>query len=101
MTLKECVLNKFKLHSEDDAVDVIAWLEEALGISEDEEVTEGEIESICDSHYEPSEEDMFDWLHEDSYELPSVIRNAPWVDELDNVLVLEDGSCYFWYEINN
>ena len=101
MTLKECVLNKFELVNEDDAVDVIAWLEEAMGISEDEEVTEDEIESICDRHYEPSEEDMFNWIHDDGDETTSEIHNASWVDKLDNVLVLEDGSCYFWYEINN
>ena len=101
MTLRECVLNEFELYSEDDAVEVIAWLEEALGISEDEEVTEKEIDIICDSHYEPSEEDMFDWIHSDSDETPSEIHSASWVDVLDNVLVLEDGSCYFWYEINN
>lgn len=100
MTLKECVLNKFELCNEDDAIEVIAWLEEAMGISEDEEITESEIESICDRHYEPSEEEMFDWIH-DGNESPSEIHNASWVDALDNVLVLEDGSCYFWYEINN
>lgn len=101
MTLKECVLNKFELANEDDAVDVIAWLEEAMGISEDEEVTEQEIESICDRHWERSEEYMFDWIHDGGDESPSEIHNASWVDQLDNVLVLEDGSCYFWYEINN
>lgn len=101
MTLRECVLNKFELYSEDDTVEVIAWLEEALGISEDEEVTKKEIEIICDIHYEPSEEDMFDWIHDDGDETPSEIHNASWVDQLDNVLILEDGSCYFWYEINN
>ena len=101
MTLKECVLNEFELVREDDAIDVIAWLEEAMGISEDEEITEQEIESICDRHYERSEEDMFDWIHEDSDESPSDIHNASWVDNLDNVLILEDGSCYFWYGINN
>lgn len=101
MTLKECVLNEFELYDEDDAIEVIAWLEKALGISKDEEVTEKQIESICDRHYESSEEDMFDWIHEDGDETPSEIHNASWVDKLDNVLVLKDGSCYFWYEINN
>ena len=100
MTLRECVLNEFELYSEDDAVEVIAWLEKAMGISEDEEVTEKEIESICDRHYEPSEADMFDWIH-DGDESPSEIHNASWVGELDNILILENGSCYFWYEINN
>ena len=100
MTLKECVLNEFELVREDDAIDVIAWLEEAMGISEDEEITEVEVENICDRHYERSEENMFNWIH-DGDESPSDIHNALWVNELDNVLVLEDGSCYFWYGINN
>lgn len=101
MTLKECVLNKFELVDKDDADKVIDWLKEAMGVSEDEELTKAEIESICDRHWEPSEEGMFDWLHDGGDESPSDIHNASWVDELDNVLVLADGSCYFWYEINN
>lgn len=101
MTLKECVLNVFELASEKDVTQVITWLEEAMGILEDEEITDTEVNNICDRHYEPSEEQMFDWIHEDGDESPSYIHNASWTSELDNVLVLKNGGCYFWYDIYN
>lgn len=101
MTLRECIENEFVLVKKGYKEDVISWLEEAMGIDAGDEITSSEIESICDRHYESSEEDMFDWIHDSGDESPTDIHNASWVDELDNVLILNDGSCFFWYEINN
>lgn len=102
MTLRECVNTKFELVNKtaDDSNAVLEWLEEALSIKADDEVSEEEIECICDRHWESTEDGMFNWLH-DGDETPAEIYNASWVTEIDQVLVLEDGSCYFWYEIYN
>jgi hypothetical protein len=101
MTLKECIID-FELIHEKHKENVLKWLSEALEINENDDVTNRIIKHIHDCHYEQSENDMFDWLHNNNdYESPSTIHNAPWVTELDNVLVLEDGSCYYWYDIYN
>ena len=101
MILKECVTN-FALVHENHKEPVLKWLSEALEINVNDDVTDRIIKHIHDCHYEHTENDMFDWLHNsDDYETPSTIHNAPWVTELDNVLVLEDGSCYYWYDIYN
>lgn len=96
MTLRECVNSKFELVNSEDSQEVIEWLEQAMEIDAGDEITNSEVEFICDRHWEPTEEDMFDWIHDED-ENPSEIHSASWVTELDNVLVLEDGSCYFWY----
>lgn len=100
MTLRECVENKFELVDLEDAEQIINWIAKAWEITSDTELDKNKIDCICDRHWESSEEDMFDWIH-DGDESPSEIYMANWVTELDNVLVLNDGSCYFWYEINN
>lgn len=100
MTLKECVNNKFELANSNDSSEVIEWLKKAMKINADDEITDKEAEVICDRHWESTEEDMFDWIH-DGNESPSEIHEASWVTELNNVLVLKNGSYYFWYEIYN
>jgi len=99
MTLQECVKTKFELVDKEDIKEVVGWLENALGISSNAEISDELSEVICDRHWEDNEEDMFDWIH-DGDESPTEIHQASWVTELDNVLVLKTG-CYFWYEVNN
>lgn len=57
------------------------------------------IQKIEYYHSECSEEEMFNWIHCDDKESPFEIKNAPYPEDMGNVLVLEDGTCIFWYEI--
>lgn len=101
MTLKECVEQKFELANKEDFEEVVNWICNAWGCAEDEKLSDEDIEAIRDRHYESSEENMFDWIHNGDNESPTDIHNACWVTELDNVLIVSNGGCYFWYGINN
>lgn len=100
MTLRECVEQKFELVSKEDIEEVINWICKAWDCDENLELTENDVEVICDRHYEPSEEEMFNWIHDGDDESPTEIHNASWVTELENVLIVKNGGCYFWYGIN-
>lgn len=64
-----------------------------------ENTNEDTMKRVMDYHIESSDEDMFNWIHSGGDESPYEIKNAPYVDEMSNVLVLEDGSCILWEEI--
>lgn len=100
-TLKECVTNRMPLNSEEDAAEVLSWLENALGITKNGYVTEKQIKKICNVHFEPTEGRMFDWIHDGKEESLREYFSAPWISELENVLMLRNGGCYFWHEIAN
>lgn len=101
MTLRDCIKTEFELVNEEELEEVVNWVCNAWKCEADNELTESEIEIVCDRHYESTEEDMFNWIHDSDSETPTEIHNAPWVTELDNVLITSNGGCYFWYEINN
>ena len=56
------------------------------------------VDAIKDYHIAKSISHLFNWIHNGN-ETPCDIKNAPYPDELGNVLVLDDGVCIFWYEI--
>lgn len=64
-----------------------------------EDTNEDTMKRVMDYHIEPSDEDMFNWVHSGGDESPFEIKNASYVEEMGNVLILEDGSCVLWEEI--
>lgn len=101
MTLRECIKQNFEPVNKEKLEEIVNWICHAWGCNADYELTEKEVIDVCDTHYESNEDDMFNWIHDGENESPVEIRNAKWITELDNVLIVSNGGCYFWYHINN
>lgn len=98
-SIRKCVEKTFSSCSRKTKEAIIHWLCDAWAYTEDTVLSSEEIELVRDYHYELSEQDMFNWIHDDKDEPASSIHSSPCVAEMDNVLVLDDGDCFFWYEI--
>lgn len=85
----------FDFYSDED-VSIIASFLIHQGV---ENTNEDTMERVMDCRIESSEADMFDYIHSGGDESPFEIKNAPYVDEMGNVLVLKDGDCIMWEEI--
>ena len=93
--VRENISEIFGFYS-DSEVDAIADFLVHQGV---DDVSKETLEKIKDYHVESSEENMFNWIHTGNNESPLDIKNAPYVEAMGNVLVLEDDTCIFWYDI--
>lgn len=93
--LKEKVSFYFACYTDKDIDNITKFLIHQ-GI---EDVSGKNIKKIVDYHIESSKERMFNWLHMGEDESPFDIKNAPYVEDMGNVLVLEDGTCLYWYNV--
>lgn len=86
--------NKLGLTKEDFDVneEEFGWI---LFYLDDKDITTRE--DALDYHSEPSEEAMFNWLHEDT-ENPIDIKNAPMPSELRQCAEI-NGTWYYWYQV--
>lgn len=101
MTLKDVVEKKFASSCKEDRAEILQWICKAWECDEMEEMSDKDIEIICDQHYEANEDEMFNWIHDGHDETPSEIHRAYWVTDAENILICKNGGCYFWYSINN
>lgn len=93
--LKKEVSKTFISFSKEDVLIIVDFLIHQ-GINN---MNKNTIQVISNYHIEPSEEDMFNWLHDGGDESPYEIKIAPYVDELGNILILKDGRCILWEDL--
>lgn len=74
--------------SEEEFWKIDFWLTEQLKFKNREDA--------LDYHVEESEEDLFNWIHDDSDEDPISIKQSPLPSEMKNVCQTDEGW-YFWY----
>ena len=54
------------------------------------------IEDPLDYHFEKTDTDLFNWLHEDTDETPMEIKNALMPNSIINALQVKEGW-FYWY----